>query len=616
MSKSMNSSSSTFQKSVKKSSNPEDVTSPTSSRMHTSQLARLGNQSMTQGELQSISFLALIEQRCKTQAAEIFGLPESHPKVTQLAPKLFKEMAAKLEKAGLIPNEMATTPELEPVRAQYMNYFDDTLRTMAIQHAGPSALGRPISHSNYPLTLNFPSLSLSGDRSSKLSNSTYSKEYRQICLLGKGGFGSVYRALNHLEDREYAIKKIVITAERLHALNEQNRVEKLFSEVRALAKLGHPNIVRYHHTWIEFVPASMRQIEEMGQSSSYIYRSSSGDQTNSSVVEPGIEDLRLDAERDLLEGSQMAYQPAATSSMDYSDIFEREGTEEANMSRQVSVSTQPSKATEALILSPPRAEPIDPSISSADEEVSRSDPGGFDAVIYIKMGLYPMTLEDYIWPDQQSDAQINHCFHTLPAACILLAILNGVEYIHKQRLVHRDLKPSNVFLSVHRGTSSASGEVINTANCKDCDNGDVERVSLTPYIGDFGLVAKLDEIPGPENEGQPTSIALLASTDTHQPGTRFYHPASWRTVDPKLDVYSLGVIAFELVYKFGTKSERSIVLEKVGGGVFPVDFKGHELEEGIKKMLCNSTKERWSCTEVRAWLQDIITRYETEAILD
>ena len=97
----------------------------------------------------------------------------------------------------------------------------------------------------------------------------------------------------------------------------------------------------------------------------------------------------------------------------------------------------------------------DPSLSSADEEIPRTDATGFDAILYIKMGLHPLTLEDYIWPDQQNDQQIGHCFHTLPAVSILLAILDGVEYIHSQHIVHRDLKPSNVFLSVRRNSSSS-----------------------------------------------------------------------------------------------------------------------------------------------------------------
>ena len=71
----------------------------------------------------------------------------------------------------------------------------------------------------------------------------------------------------------------------------------------------------------------------------------------------------------------------------------------------------------------------EPTHSSVDEEIPRTDATGFDAVLYIKMGLHPMTLEDYIWPDQQNDLQFSHCFHILPAVNMLLAILEYVTLL-------------------------------------------------------------------------------------------------------------------------------------------------------------------------------------------
>ena len=112
-----------------------------------------------------------------------------------------------------------------------------------------------------------------------------------------------------------------------------------------------------------------------------------------------------------------------------------------------------------------------------------------------------------------------------------------------------------------------------------------------------------------EQEAQPTALAVLSSADG-QPGTRFYYPVSSGVICPKLDVYSLGVIAFELVYQFGTKSERSIVLDRLGKGIFPKEFETHEMADGIIRMLCTTREERWSCSDVRKWLRTIIAKYE------
>jgi len=77
---------------------------------------------------------------------------------------------------------------------------------------------------------------------------------------------------------------------------------------------------------------------------------------------------------------------------------------------------------------------------------------------------------------------------------------------------------------------------------------------------------------------------------------------------PKLDVYALGVIAFEMVYRFGTRAERNVVLEALGRGVLPDGFGDGESESesemarGVLHMVCKKREERWGVAEVRAWL--------------
>ena len=60
-------------------------------------------------------------------------------------------------------------------------------------------------------------------------------------LIGNGAFSNVYKIYNPLDDTHYALKKIGIHAEYTQSL----------LEVRAMAKLTHPHIVRYHMSWIE-----------------------------------------------------------------------------------------------------------------------------------------------------------------------------------------------------------------------------------------------------------------------------------------------------------------------------------------------------------------------------
>ena len=65
--------------------------------------------------------------------------------------------------------------------------------------------------------------------------------YRVIQLLGDGGMGSVYRAVDEMLDREVAIKVLRPELTRQESLDERFR-----QEARALARLSHPGIATLH----------------------------------------------------------------------------------------------------------------------------------------------------------------------------------------------------------------------------------------------------------------------------------------------------------------------------------------------------------------------------------
>ncbi|KAJ2797238.1 hypothetical protein H4R20_005254, partial [Coemansia guatemalensis] len=73
--------------------------------------------------------------------------------------------------------------------------------------------------------------------------SRYHDDFVQLRCLGKGGFGKVYEVRNKLDGRPYAVKHIRIKGE--------ITAEKTLREIKMLANLDHPNIVRYYSSWIE-----------------------------------------------------------------------------------------------------------------------------------------------------------------------------------------------------------------------------------------------------------------------------------------------------------------------------------------------------------------------------
>lgn len=83
----------------------------------------------------------------------------------------------------------------------------------------------------------------------------FGSDYQLKGRLGKGGFGVVYHVQNKTDGGEYAVKRIRLPA------NKAAR-DKVMREVRALAQLDHPRIVRYFNSWVEKAPVGWNDMEE------------------------------------------------------------------------------------------------------------------------------------------------------------------------------------------------------------------------------------------------------------------------------------------------------------------------------------------------------------------
>lgn len=64
--------------------------------------------------------------------------------------------------------------------------------------------------------------------------------------IGKGSFGKVWKVMNKTDKCHYALKQICIGKVLPHY-----NLSSLFEEVRVLQAINHPNIVRYHTSWLE-----------------------------------------------------------------------------------------------------------------------------------------------------------------------------------------------------------------------------------------------------------------------------------------------------------------------------------------------------------------------------
>ncbi|KAL4883321.1 anticodon binding domain of tRNAs-domain-containing protein [Aspergillus karnatakaensis] len=155
-------------------------------------------------------------------------------------------------------------------------------------------------------------------------------------------------------------------------------------------------------------------------------------------------------------------------------------------------------------------------------------------------------------------------------------ILDGLTYIHGSGIIHRDLKPDNIFIDV--------------AN--------------NPRIGDFGLATS----------GQfTTAVRSSAAADfggnlTRSLGTTYYVAPEMKsdiTVNytDKVDMYSLGIIFFEMCHALPTNMERDHTLRAIREPhhTLPLTFQESEkVIQGkiITSLLHHNPSERPSASEL------------------
>ena len=130
-------------------------------------------------------------------------------------------------------------------------------------------------------------------------------------------------------------------------------------------------------------------------------------------------------------------------------------------------------------------------------------------------------------------------------------ILEALAYIHSQKVLHRDLKPENIFLGI---------------------SGDIK-------IGDFGLATKSEtQLQTSEKnkinhilnlkKSQVTEKELNELDQTMNVGTYFYRAYEVDRREPttyneKIDIFSLGIILFEMWHPFKNRYERYKILYDV-----------------------------------------------------
>lgn len=345
--------------------------------------------------------------------------------------------------------------------------------------------------------------------------SRYANDFTEVHRLGKGGFGEVVKARNKVDGGIYAIKKI--------KQDSTSQLEQVLSEVMLLHRLNHAYVVRYYSAWVEDDVSGLLDMDESAVSTSE-------DFTNTSTDSPGM-DFGLSS-RGLDFVSSSGYHNIEFGDDDDDDDDEHEqdeiGTSESDSDEDES--RVPNKLT--AIQKTSTDEAVDDSDLTEPSQLKKPRAASRRAVfstLYIQMEYCERhTLRDLIRKGMY--AKIDEGWQ------MLRQILEGLAHIHGHGIIHRDLKPDNVFID-------AAGN---------------------PRIGDFGLATTsryniADNIIKSSNTGAEMTRSV---------GTALYvapelRSSSGSSYSDKVDMYSLGIIFFEMTCSLPTAMERHQVLSEL-----------------------------------------------------
>lgn len=558
---------------------------------------------------------SLLEDYYRNRALEFLNTASSDrhytrqsPEVEALASQLFGQAGQVLSSNGLLTSRV-TSDDAWNTRRQYLfglealvtgsqapNALDSTMRDIVAQTSQLNLSAHPANDTQLSLR-----------RPPEAPHSHYKASFREDRLLGRGGFGKVYQCYNFLDQKTYAVKKIALPPKLVKSFSDgkHDDLQHVLREVKAMAMLDHPNIVRYHATWFE---KPQQSSELLGRPESILEQISRHPRPlllDSQAATQMSDDQSLPTSGGIVfEEDTLPHTGAIVADGDGPNPIDRGWSEDASLGLDAIDSSSASESN-LFVGGETTSDGASPNQIASDTNVH---------ALYIQMSMYPMTLAQFISPASSSKSGPHHCFHLAPTLRLALCILEGLRYIHSKGYIHRDIKPGNIFLSSLDTPESGCFD----ASCRPCaESNEGQPLSprwLNPRIGDFGLVHQLAQGEVSPSPQSPEGLR-------NEAGTRYYQPPQQgEKKGEKMDIFALGVVLVEMLCRCGTAMERVDMLRGLQAGVLPLELHRNILDEGhdsetadkvvalLSSMIEGESEKRWSGARVHEALQDLLGR--------
>ncbi|KAL1746128.1 hypothetical protein HDZ31DRAFT_81443 [Schizophyllum fasciatum] len=347
-------------------------------------------------------------------------------------------------------------------------------------------------------------------------SSRWKDDWVELEILGRGGFGSVVKARNKVDQKVYAVKKIKLKA------GEDDK--RIWREVNALSVLKSQFIVRYYGTWIEeMVEPSSTVVSDdedsgFGQSAGGYTQDGDDDvthdgsgkrsRTRSLSMPPNSSLSTLESTKAKTESFNSIYFE------DVSGVKEGEGSSSDSDGDGDDLGHEHGRVGgdehgDALLVRP-QSQVAEPQVSLPPR------------TLYIQMEFVErQTLKELI-QDGITEQESWRLFSQL---------LSALVEMKRERILHRDIKPQNIFIVGDFGLATSSLAAVDPSD-------------VSPSL------RYLDEVTF--NVG--TYLYIAPEVSSKRKGSRNHS---------KADMYSLGIVFFEMNYRFSTDSERIVTISRL-----------------------------------------------------